>query len=287
MSNDNADRVRSSDRAGQPKKSRRNLIVLVVSGAVVFSSVAAVIELAILGGQRLPQSRRDVPAASIPKSGPDGRTSTSHSSTGSENAWANVGGGLQPAIPPSATPDTALDSVFESQLGPGWVGGDSTYSTVLPDGRLAFMFSDTLIGTARTDGSAAFTGMARSSELVGTLKHLVPDYGGSYTLPTALIPDSSNSTGVWETAATYTAGRNQLVFVNEFTGPTGILTMSSTGKSGIAVLSAAGGLPTFRSVTLIPTDNDTQWGSAIVQSRSFLYVYGAVMDRAAGHGVLG
>jgi hypothetical protein len=129
--------------------------------------------------------------------------------------------------------------------------------------------------------------MARSSELVGTLKHLVPDYGGSYTLPTALIPDSSNSTGVWETAATYTAGRNQLVFVNEFTGPTGILTMSSTGKSGIAVLSAAGGLPTFRSVTLIPTDNDTQWGSAIVQSRSFLYVYGAVMDRAAGHGVLG
>jgi hypothetical protein len=146
----------------------------------------------------------------------------------------------------------------------------------LPNGQEAFVFSDTLIGTAQPDGAVSVTGMAHSSELVGALPNLVPDYGGTYSAPSSLIPDTYSSGGVWETFATYTQGDDQMVFVNEYTGTPGILTQSFTGRSGIAVLSlTANGLPTPSSVTLIPTDPDTEWGTALVTSGGYLYVYGA------------
>ena len=50
--------------------------------------------------------------------------------------------------------DTSLDSVFANQQGPGWIGGDATYSTALPNGQEAFAFSDTLVGTAQPSGTA-------------------------------------------------------------------------------------------------------------------------------------
>lgn len=215
-------------------------------------------------------------------------TATTTTSTLPKNSsWAASGSGLAPAIPPQATPDQYLNSIFANQLGPGWVGGDSTYSTKLSDGRVAFVFSDTLIGTAQTDGSVSVNGMAHSSELVGVLPNLVPDYAGSFHAPQSLIPDTADTTGIWETAATYTEGNDQLIFVNEYTGPNGILTLSYTGQSGIAVMSVNGSsLPTPTSVTLLPKDPDTAWGSAIVTSGGYMYVYGADLDRT-NHSVYG
>jgi hypothetical protein len=129
--------------------------------------------------------------------------------------------------------------------------------------------------------------MAHSSELVGVLPKLVPDYAGSFRAPQSLIPDTSDTTGIWETAATYTEGNDQLIFVNEYIGPHGILTLSYTGQSGIAVMSVNGSsLPTPTSVTLLPKDPDTAWGSAIVTSGGYMYVYGADLDRT-NHSVYG
>ena len=123
--------------------------------------------------------------------------------------------------------------------------------------------------------------MAHSSELVGVLPKLAPDYGGTYSAPQSLIPDTYTPGGIWETFSTYTQGDDQMIFVNEFTGPPGILTLSYAGRTGIAVMSVtAKGLPTPSSVTLVPTDPDTEWGSAIVGSGGYMYVYGADLDRA-------
>ena len=41
--------------------------------------------------------------------------------------------------------------MIASESGPGWIGGDATYSTELPNGQEAFVFSDTMIGTARVE----------------------------------------------------------------------------------------------------------------------------------------
>jgi hypothetical protein len=219
-----------------------------------------------------------------------GTTSSTEPTTSTlptNSSWATSGTGLEPAITPHAAPDQSLNSLLANQFGPGWVGGDSTYSTKLPDGRIAFVFSDTLIGTAQADGTASVTGMAHSSELVGALPNLVPDYSGNFHAPQSLIPDTSNSSGIWETGATYTEGADQMIFVNEYTGPSGILTLSYTGQSGIADMSVpSNGLPTTKSVTLLPKDPDTTWGSALVSTGGYLYVYGADLDRA-NHSVYG
>ena len=196
---------------------------------------------------------------------------------------ANIQGGAPqadcaPAQIPAVTPDQSLDSVFANQVGPGWIGADATYSTALPYGRVAFDFSDTIIGTAQSNGRASIVGMPHNSELTGTLPHLAGDYAGSYGAPEPLIPDAGNS--AWQVAATYMENGNQLVFVNEFAPVAGSPFDTYTGRSGIAVMSLSSGMPTLSSLTLIPSDPNTQWGNALTQSGGYDYIYG--IDAASG-----
>ena len=200
-----------------------------------------------------------------------------------DTSWASGGTGVVPAITPSAVPDSTLDTVLSTQLGPGWIGGDGAYSTTLPDGRIAFTFSDTFIGRAQPDGQAQFTGMVESSELVGTPPNLQSDYAGTYESPQSLIPNPGPDGENWELGATYVENGEQLVFVNE-DGPVSRSPFQQfLGESGIAVLSATlGPLPTYDTVVALPTDPDTQWGYALLQSGGYLYVYGTVTDAATG-----
>jgi len=200
---------------------------------------------------------------------------------------AGIGGGAQgsdcqPLVQPTATADPGLTQVFTGQTGPGWLGADSTYSTQLPDGRDSFVFSDTLIGTAQPNGSATFTGMPNNSELVGNLPNLNTDIGGTYGRPQSLIPDGSNG-DMWWTGATYVENGVQLIYVSEYQSISGNPFGLSTGQSGIAVMSLpSGGLPRFQSITPLPTDPDTTWGHAVLQTGSYVYVYGIVQDPSSG-----
>ena len=51
-----------------------------------------------------------------------------------------------PAAPSTGVPASTFDALV-TQNGPGWTGGDGTYSTVLPDGRVLWGWSDSSIGT--------------------------------------------------------------------------------------------------------------------------------------------
>jgi hypothetical protein len=189
-----------------------------------------------------------------------------------------AGGDCAPTTLPTASPDTSLDSVFETQHGPGWLGGDATYSTALPKGREGFVFSDTLVGTAQTDGAAALTGVAHNSEMTGTMPDLSGDLRGSYSAPKPLIPDGDGDGDSWQVAATYVENGDQLVFVNEFAPVAGSLFDTYTGRSGIGVMSLSSGQPRLESIDLLPTDANTQWGNAMTQSGGYDYVYGMSMD---------
>jgi hypothetical protein len=183
-----------------------------------------------------------------------------------------------PANAPTARPDGSLDQTFADQLGPGWVGGDATYSTQLPDGREVFDFADTLIGTAQSDGTADFTGLIHSSELYRWLPRLRSDYGGSFTAPQSLIPDSLGDGDHWQVAATTVENRSQLIFVNEFATQAGPFD-SFTGRSGIAVMTLGRhAAPAFRFIVPLPTDPSTQWGTALMEYHGDAYVYGDVSD---------
>jgi hypothetical protein len=187
----------------------------------------------------------------------------------------------QPTANPTATVDTSLTSLMSNEAGPGWIGGDATYSTELPSGNEAFVFSDTLIGTALPSGSASLNGLIHSSELVGTLSDLNTDLVGTASAPQTLIPDTTDPGDTWQVAATYVEKGMQLVFVNEFSP--GNPFDQYTGRSGIAVMPIpVDGMPTLSSVTLVPTDPDTQWGNAVMQSGGYNYIYGNYGDVPIG-----
>jgi hypothetical protein len=187
-----------------------------------------------------------------------------------------------PVSPPTARTDTALDRVFSGQLGPGWIGGDATYSTELPNGQEAFVFSDTLIGTAEPDGSATFSGFVNNSELVGWLPRLRADFGGTLATPQSLIPDSDGNGDAWQVAATYVEHGEQLVFVNEFSPQVGLFGQF-TGQTGIAVLRLSRHeVPSFSSIVPLASDPLTQWGNAVVQDNGYVYVYGSVSGTPGG-----
>ncbi len=195
---------------------------------------------------------------------------------------------------PTATVDTGLDNLISNETGPGWVGGDATYSTELPDGQEAFDFSDTLIGTAQANGVANLTGMVHNSELVGgtgglnsdavgSITSMDSDIAGSESAPQTLIPDTTDSGDQWQVAATFVENGNQLVFVNEFAPVAGSQFDRFTGHSGVAVLRLpAGGVPTFSSVTPVPTDAFTQWGNATTQVDGYTYIYGTESNTTSG-----
>ncbi|MHB1583947.1 MAG: DUF4185 domain-containing protein [Acidimicrobiales bacterium] len=184
---------------------------------------------------------------------------------------------------PSVRPDWALDGLFYGQVGPGWVAGDATYSTAMPGRREAFVFSDTVIGTASVFGGAAVSGVAANSELVGRPPNLRSAYGGTYRSPAPLIPDRRHPGDEWEVAATLEVGGRQLVFVNEFAPVPGSQFGRFTGRSGVAELTApASGTPRFERVVALPTSRGTQWGNALVVRHGVAYVYGVDGNTATG-----
>lgn len=54
-----------------------------------------------------------------------------------------------PGNPSAGTIDSSFDTFFK-QNGPGWTGGDSAYSVLLPDGRNLWVWSDSYIGTVNS-----------------------------------------------------------------------------------------------------------------------------------------
>jgi Domain of unknown function (DUF4185) len=192
---------------------------------------------------------------------------------------AQQGPECQPNVAPTATVDSGLTNLVANEVGPGWIAGDGTYSTLLPNGQEAFDFSDTLVGTAQSSGSATVSGIPRNSELVGSTSSLRSDYGGTYNEPQSLIPDLLGDGNHYWDGATYSENGQQLIYVNEFStsaaNPYGLF----TGRSGIAVLSVpTNGIPIYQSITMLPTDPNTEWGNAITQTSSYTYVYGISYD---------
>lgn len=185
-----------------------------------------------------------------------------------------------PANLPTATSNQTLNSYFSNQTGPGWVGGDATYSAKLPDGRIAWTFSDSFIGTVLPDGTTTFTGMPHNAQLVGSGANLVNNYGGTYAAPTSLIPNRTTNSWWW-VGSTYVENNTQLIFVNDFDARN--MFGYFTGNSGIAVMKLpTGGKPTYSSLTTLPTDSTTQWGSAVTSDSTYNYIYGLSSNSADG-----
>ncbi|HEX4016386.1 MAG TPA: DUF5005 domain-containing protein [Frankiaceae bacterium] len=180
---------------------------------------------------------------------------------------------------PAATPSVASDAHYESlftRSGPGWTGADGGVSTLLPDGRDSWIFSDTWLGTTtgispNRTRNIATTPFVRSSMLLQTGDNLTLNKEAAATVPTSLIP-SSGGTWWWPNDPVVEGNVLRVPVYQMANGGAEPFPFVFTGIQGIATFS----LPAlnFVSITTVATDPALPiYGQSIVQSGGYDYVY--------------
>lgn len=170
-----------------------------------------------------------------------------------------------------ASPSREDDRRFEV-TGPGWIGGDSTYSVQLPDGRTLWLFSDSFIGTVTSAGQPQ-PGMTMVHNALVT-----EDDAGRLSTRTAEGPDSffadpSESTYYWVQDAKV-EGDELIVFLS--------LT-KQVDEHGFEWERNAIARVSLPDLTVTDIDEDDSggsvaWGAGLMTTPTHTYVYG-VEDR--------
>ncbi|MEO3793250.1 phospholipase A2 [Nonomuraea sp. B10E15] len=178
----------------------------------------------------------------------------------------------------SANPDASeLRAMFGNYGNSGghWTGGDSTVSVPLPDGRTAWLFSDTFLGTVNSDFSRPKSApFINNSIVVQQGSALGPTiHGGSSAQPKSLVIASAADEFYWVGDATVADGQLQAVY-GKFrkTGEEGPFAFERVGTS--LVTFALPGL-TVSSVRDLSLTGPVGWGSAIMEDSAYTYVYGS------------
>ncbi|WP_285742272.1 DUF5005 domain-containing protein [Lentzea sp. NBRC 105346] len=178
--------------------------------------------------------------------------------------------------PMIASPSGVLNALWNTygDQGGHWTGGDRTTSIPLPDGRTAWLFSDTFLGTVNPDHSRPpGSPMPRNTMVVqekdGTLGATL--HGGTPEHPRALVEGTSNE-HLWVADGTVVNGALSVLYNRYEKTGNGALDVRSTGTS-----LATFALPDLKldTVTPLPLSPDVAWGSEILDDGEFTYVYGA------------
>jgi hypothetical protein len=174
-----------------------------------------------------------------------------------------------------AVPDSTFDSYFE-QEGPGWTGGDGTYSTDLPDGRVAWTFGDSYLGNLASDGSRpASSPMVNNAMMVQSGSSFATLVGGSLSQPQSLVSTGESGSWYWPGAsAAEGGGLFQFLFKTSRTGP-GLWDFKYTG-SYLARYSLPG--LAVQSVQPVAASDTIQWGVWVLDDSGYTYIYG-IEDR--------
>lgn len=178
--------------------------------------------------------------------------------------------------PLSARPDAAFDELF-TRFGPGWTGGDSTYSLPLPDGRVLWLFSDTFLGFVNPSRTRPRNApMVNSSLVVQDGEEMTTLTQAIGTLPQSFFPSPEEGSWYWVYDATVeqTAdGPVVRVFLIRFerSGEGGMWGFRWVDNA-LATLS----LPdlALQGIAPLPSEHGVSWGAALLEAEDFTYVYG-------------
>ncbi|MER5888595.1 hypothetical protein ABT160_32625 [Streptomyces sp. NPDC001941] len=190
-----------------------------------------------------------------------------------------------PAAPtrtaPAPTPASAqaLNTMFATygDTSGRWNGGDSTVSVPLPDGRVAWLFSDTFLGPVNPDGSRPDDNKFVHNSLVvqsgDALTRTLT--GGTPAAPLSLVGGERDgergNAGYW-VAGGAVEGRSLRVLYNRY---------RHTGTGSLDIALAGNALATFALPSLaltslrdLPLGSTTAWGQSILRDGVYDYVYG-------------
>lgn len=159
-----------------------------------------------------------------------------------------------------------------TRYGNGWTGSDATYSILLPDGKIMWMFGDTFLGMVtaeRTRGEAPFI---RNSVILQSGDQLTTLFGGSPAAPRAFIRPDNPQHWYWPLDATVYNGKIQWLLGE----------LGSNGSGGAWDFAYRG----FDLAILDPntmdvelkltkvTEPDISYGSCVLEDDQFIYIYG-------------
>ena len=179
-----------------------------------------------------------------------------------------------PGSPSQGVPDSTFDA-FVSQNGPGWTGGDGTYSSVLPDGRDLWGWSDSYIGTVdpTTRLRQSYFPTAHNSLTIENADNSMttvgyPPHTGSYFVP------ANSAFEYWMgDAVTYqpSAGVYKIkIMLAEF-----YVSGTTIKFEGNAVAQLS--WPSLSTDSITPVnlpDLTIQWGTRIMHDGAYYYLYG-------------
>jgi hypothetical protein len=179
-----------------------------------------------------------------------------------------------PGAPAQGVPDSTFDAFF-TQNGPGWTGGDGTYSSVLPDGRVLWGWSDSYIGTV--DPATRL----RQSYLLTAHNSLTIQDLTNNTLTTVGYPPNTGSYFVPQNSA-YEYWMGDAVVFQPSPGVYKIKIMLSEFQTQPSIVFAGNAVAqlswpslSIDSITPLALANlSIQWGAKIMHDGSYYYIYG-------------
>jgi hypothetical protein len=168
----------------------------------------------------------------------------------------------------------------------GYTGGDGTYSTVLPDGRIAWVFGDTFIGgvaPGRTRQPRVPL-YIRNSLVIQDGDSLRTLYHGTYEHPASFVipePESEGQQAIREDSVwfwpgdVYVENGEMVLFLSKFNQ----VDTGMWGFNWLGTYVARYSLPVIEEleIILIPysLENHVHYGHAVCQAGGYTYVYGA------------
>jgi fibronectin type 3 domain-containing protein len=168
---------------------------------------------------------------------------------------------------------TALFQTYGDTSGQ-WSGADGAASVLLPDGRIVWLFSDTLIGLVNPDHSRPRSAvLVNNSMVVQDGAALVSTlYGGSAGAPTALVRPTASDEMYWASDGIVEGSSLKVIYGRFRKTGTGLFDFERLATT--LVTFALPGL-TVSSVVDLPVGTTVSWGSALLEDGGYTYIYGA------------
>jgi hypothetical protein len=189
----------------------------------------------------------------------------------------------------TVTPDSALNNLFNTYgNGAGcadWSGSDGTQSALLPSGKRAWFFSDSYLGSPSKRADGFSTSPLRNSIVIQSGQSLRTITGGntcqegSFSYAKTPVTDPTDASAWYWSADSMVVGSNLVKFFYR-NKPAG--NFWTTTNAAVAVIPTST-LDTATTVniapTAIPVSNTTAgfpiiWGSSLLASGNFVYIYG-------------
>jgi hypothetical protein len=169
----------------------------------------------------------------------------------------------------------ALNAMFGAygDRGGHWTGGDGTASVPLPDGRIAWLFADTMLGTVNADRSRPRgQPMVNNAIVVQDGMTLTATlHGGTPRAPRALVEPAQAGELFWVADGVVEDGTLAVFYHRIRTTGTGALDFEQTG---VALATFAPPALTLTSVVDLPLGSTVSWGAGILADGAWTYVYG-------------